>query len=75
EAPKPSESVPLPLIVLGVSSIGVSEPIIAQLASTIDNLASFVNANPAAASKVADVLESAKTDLTALADRIEKAKE
>ncbi|KAG6862472.1 hypothetical protein C0995_000018 [Termitomyces sp. Mi166 len=75
ESPKTPESAPLPLIAPGVSSIGVSEPIIAQLATTIDNLAAFVNANPAAAPKVADVLESAKTDLTALADRIEKAKE
>ncbi|KAG5338116.1 hypothetical protein C0989_008194 [Termitomyces sp. Mn162] len=75
EAPKPPESAPLPSIAPDVSSIGVSEPIIAQLAGTIDNLASFVSANPAAAPKVADVLESAKTDLTALADRIEKAKE
>ncbi|KAG6865795.1 hypothetical protein C0991_011787 [Blastosporella zonata] len=65
----------LPLIAPAVSSIGVSEPIIAHLAGTIDNLASFLDANPTASPKVSDVLEAAKTDLTALADRIEKAKE
>lgn len=75
EKPKNTESAPLPLIAPNVSSIGVSEPIIAQLASTIDNLASFVSADPAAATKAADVLESAKADLTALRDRIEKSKE
>ncbi|KAG6916058.1 hypothetical protein DXG01_008631 [Tephrocybe rancida] len=70
-----SASSTLPLIAPAVSSIGVSEPIIAHLAGTIDNLASFLDANPTAAPKVSDVLESAKTDLTALADRIEKAKD
>ncbi|KAG6857380.1 hypothetical protein H0H87_004742 [Tephrocybe sp. NHM501043] len=77
ETPQTSESAPptLPLIAPAVSSIGVSEPIIAHLAGTIDNLASFLDSNPTAAPKVSDVLEAAKTDLTALADRIEKAKE
>ncbi|KAG6821316.1 hypothetical protein H0H93_000177 [Arthromyces matolae] len=65
----------LPLIAPSVSSIGETEPIISRLAGTIDNLTSFLNANPAEASKVSDVLEAAKTNLTALAERIEKAKE
>ncbi|KAF8071811.1 mitochondrial inner membrane protein Mitofilin [Lyophyllum atratum] len=74
EAPEP-KPIALPLIAPAVSSIGVSEPIISHLAGTIDSLASFLHANPTASAKVSDVLESAKGDLTALADRIEKAKE
>ncbi|KAG5647012.1 hypothetical protein DXG03_001737 [Asterophora parasitica] len=73
--PAPPAPVALPLVAPAVSSFAVSEPIIAQLAGTIDNLASFLDANPTAVPKVSDVLETAKTDLTALADRIEKAKE
>lgn len=81
--PKKEEQVPeatptpvvLPLVAPAVSEIALSEPIIAHLAGTIDNLASFLDSNPAAATKVSDVLETAKTDLTALADRIEKARE
>ncbi|RDB25889.1 MICOS complex subunit MIC60 [Hypsizygus marmoreus] len=67
--------VALPLIAPAVSSLSASEPIITQLAGTIDNLASYIAANPDAAPKVSDVLETAKTDLTALADRIEQAKQ
>ena len=68
-------SATLPLVALAVSSLNVSDPIITHLASTIDNLALYVASNPAAASKVSDVLETAKADLSSLADRIEKAKE
>ncbi|KAG6891370.1 hypothetical protein C0992_008081 [Termitomyces sp. T32_za158] len=75
ETPKTPESTPLPLVAPSVSSIGVSEPILAQLAGTIDNLASFVNDNPAAVTKAADILESAKADLAALQNHIEKTKE
>lgn len=77
EAPPTPEptTIAIPLIAPAVSSLSASEPIITHLAGTIDNLASYLSSNPAAASKVSDVLETAKTDLTALADRIEKAKE
>jgi mitofilin len=76
EAPKAEPSpAPLPLIAPSVSSLSASEPIIAHLAGTIDNLASYLASNPTAASKAADVLETAKVDLTALADRIEKVKD
>jgi len=68
-------SAALPLVALAVSSLNISDPIITHLASTIDNLALYVASNPAAASKVSDVLETAKADLSSLADRIEKAKE
>ncbi|KAG2348028.1 hypothetical protein BDR05DRAFT_876033 [Suillus weaverae] len=67
--------VPLPLVAPAVSELAVSEPVITQLASTIDNLASFIASNPAASEKAKDVLEVAKGDLTGLAARIEKIKE
>ncbi|KIJ67025.1 hypothetical protein HYDPIDRAFT_174295 [Hydnomerulius pinastri MD-312] len=67
--------VPLPLVAPAVSEVAVSEPVISHLAGTIDNLASYLNANPAAAEKAKDVLETAKTDLTELASRFEKVRE
>jgi mitofilin len=72
EAVKP---VSLPLVAPAVSSLAESEPIISHLAGTIDNLASYLATNPTAATKAADVLETAKGDLTALADRFEKVRE
>lgn len=65
----------LPLLSPAVSSLASTEPTITHLAGTIDNLASYLASNPAAASQASDVLEMAKTDLTALADRIEQAKQ
>jgi mitofilin len=80
--PKPAQKaaaeptpVPLPLVAPAVSEVAVSEPVISHLASTIDNLASFLASNPAASEKAKDVLEVAKGDLTGLAARIEKIKE
>ncbi|EDR08488.1 uncharacterized protein LACBIDRAFT_294229 [Laccaria bicolor S238N-H82] len=68
-------AVTLPLVASAISSLSASEPIITHLAGTIDNLASYLESNPKAASKAADVLESAKGDLAALVERIEKVKE
>lgn len=72
EAAIPPE--PLPLIAPAVAELNVSEPVIAQLASTIDNLASYLSSNPAAAENAKDILETAKLDLTGLASRIETIK-
>ncbi|KAG7089401.1 hypothetical protein E1B28_011089 [Marasmius oreades] len=72
EAPKTPE---LPLVAPAVSSLGSSEPVISHLAGTIDSLASYLKSNPAAAERISGVLESAKSDLTSLAERIEKARE
>ncbi|KZT67461.1 hypothetical protein DAEQUDRAFT_713485 [Daedalea quercina L-15889] len=66
---------PLPLVAPAVSEFSASEPVIAQLASVIDNLASFLGANPTAAEKARDILDTAKTDLTSLASRIDQVKE
>lgn len=68
--PKPVE---LPSVTPVVAT--ASEPIITHLASTIDNLASFLKSDPKAAQKAGDVLETAKIDLAALVDRIEAVKE
>lgn len=65
----------LPPIAPAIAEHGISEPVIAELASTIDNLASFVNSNPEAAAKAKDVLDAAKVELTTLSTRIEKARE
>lgn len=65
----------LPLVAPVVSELSASEPIIVHLATTIDDLASYLKSNPSAASHAKDVLESAKSDLTSLVDRIEKVKE
>ncbi len=74
---KQEEIIPvvLPLVTPAVSSLAESEPIISHLAGTIDNLASYLATNPSAASKATGVLETAKKDLTDLADRFEKVRE
>lgn len=74
-APEPEPEVVLPLIAPSISALDVQEPIINHLAGTIDNLASFLKANPSAATQATDVLDSAKADLAALVDRMEKVKE
>lgn len=66
---------PLPLVAPAVVEFAASEPVISQLASVIDNLASFLNSNPSAADKARDILDGAKGDLTQLATRIEAVKE
>ncbi|KAF5342242.1 hypothetical protein D9611_001663 [Ephemerocybe angulata] len=73
--PAPEPEVTLPLVAPAISALDVQEPIITHLAGTIDNLASFLKANPSAATKATDVLDSAKADLAALVERIEKVKQ
>ncbi|KDQ56980.1 hypothetical protein JAAARDRAFT_131032 [Jaapia argillacea MUCL 33604] len=66
---------PLPLVAPAVAELTASEPIIAHLATTIDNLASYLNSNPTAAEHARDILDTAKVDLTSLASHVEKVKE
>ncbi|KAF8623600.1 hypothetical protein AX17_007303 [Amanita inopinata Kibby_2008] len=70
-----AEPVSLPLVAPAVSSLSETEPMITHLAGTIDNLASYLASNPAAAAKATDILEQAKVELNTLAERIEKVKE
>jgi mitofilin len=73
---KPEPEAPaLPRLSPALSSVTASEPIIAHLAGTIDDLTAYLESNPAATVKAASVLETAKSDLTALATRIEKVRE
>lgn len=77
-APKveaPPAPPPLPLIAPEISDLTASEPILGQLATTIDNLTVFLNSNPAAAEKAHGVIDTAKLDLTNLATRMHKMKE
>ncbi|KAI0636057.1 mitochondrial inner membrane protein Mitofilin [Trametes polyzona] len=71
-APAPE---PLPLIAPAVSELSGSEPVIAQLATVIDDLASYLNTNPTAADKARDILDTAKIDLTQLATRFDEVRE
>ncbi|KAJ7126674.1 mitochondrial inner membrane protein Mitofilin [Mycena epipterygia] len=76
--PEPADTVPeprLPRLSPALSSITSSEPIIAHLAGTIDDLTAYVESNPATTAQATSVLETAKSDLTALATRIEKVRE
>ncbi|KAF8525932.1 mitochondrial inner membrane protein Mitofilin [Hysterangium stoloniferum] len=68
---------PLPLIAPAVREFSSSEPVLAQLASTIDNLAAFLNNNPTAStnSNAKEVLEIAEIDLKALGDRLQQIKD
>jgi MICOS complex subunit MIC60 len=74
--PKPlAPGEPLPLVAPAVKELHSSEPVLTHLAGTIDSLASFLNANPAAANKARDVLGVAKNDLSALAQSFERLRE
>lgn len=66
---------PLPLIAPEISELVTSEPIIGQLATTIDNLTIFLRSNPAAAEKAHAVIDNAKLDLKNLATKIQTIKE
>jgi mitofilin len=76
QPPKPlAPGEPLPLVAPAVEELHSSEPVLTHLAGTIDSLASYLNANPAAANKARDVLDVAKNDLSALAQSFEHLRE
>lgn len=69
---------PLPLVAPNVRDLSASEPVLGQLAATIDSLASFLRDVPQAASKSSgdagsakDVLTTAELDLKNLGKRLE----
>jgi mitofilin len=65
----------LPLIAPNLNpKLSASEPVIAQLASTIDSLACFVQANPSALASAQGVISTAQIDLEKLGERLETAK-
>lgn len=73
----PAAPTPLPLVAPVISEFSSSEPVLAQIASTIDNLAAFVKDNPSAStnSSAKDILEIAQTDLIQLGERLQRIKE
>jgi mitofilin len=65
----------LPKLAPTLSSLSGSEPMIAQLASTIDELAAFLREAPTQTGiKASSVLDDAKADLSKLYDRLEAVK-
>ena len=80
--PKPSKkpkstSPTLPLVAPAVRELSASEPVIAQIASSIDGLATLLRDAPGTASSSSgakDILDTAKVDLVALGTRIEAVK-
>lgn len=63
---------PLPLVAPAVKDLATSEPILGQLASTIDNLARFVSNNTDnVSSSATSVLTAAQADIQKLAARLE----
>ncbi len=74
KAPITPEPPKLPLISPEVATLATSEPVIGQLAATIDSLTALVQSSPTIAGKVKAVLEGARKELTTLAERIEAAR-
>ncbi|SJX60686.1 related to FCJ1-mitochondrial inner membrane protein involved in formation of crista junctions [Sporisorium reilianum f. sp. reilianum] len=68
EAPK------LPLLAPSIKSLSGSEPMIAQLAGTIDELTTFLKETPSSGAKAKGVLENAQIDLEQLSQRLETIK-
>ena len=66
---------PLPLVAPSLKDVTSSEPMLGQLASTIDSLAKYVEKNDAYASESAThVLSDAQKDIKSLAARVESIK-
>lgn len=64
----------LPLLAPSIKSLSASEPMIAQLAGTIDELTDFLKETPSSGAKAKGVLESAQVDLRKLSERLEAIK-
>lgn len=73
----PAVLTPLPLITPAISELSSTEPVLAQVASTIDNLAAFLKDNQSAVtnSNAKGILDTAQTDLIQLGERLQKIKE
>ncbi|KAF9514596.1 hypothetical protein BS47DRAFT_1372260 [Hydnum rufescens UP504] len=63
-SPRPPPAPPLPLVAPAVAELSASEPVIAHIASSIDNLAGYLRDSPAGATAAAkDILDAAQADL------------
>jgi mitofilin len=74
KAPLLSEPPKLPLIAPEVKELASAEPIIGQLAATIDSLSTLVQSTPNASEQAKSALAEAKVELKALANRIDQAR-
>ncbi|CDZ97613.1 mitochondrial protein [Phaffia rhodozyma] len=72
---KPAVGEILPLIAPSVREFASSEPIIAQLATTIDSLASYLSSSPSAVPSAKNLISTAQMDLEALGGRLASVKE
>lgn len=73
--PAPTPIAPLPLVAPAVLSLATSEPVLGQLASTIDTLAKLVsNTSEIVSTNAAGVLKVAQSDIEKLASRLEAIK-
>jgi mitofilin len=74
--PKPTKDAksaslpPLPLVAPAVKGLSASEPVIAQIASSIDGLATLLKDSPTSSAGAKDILDSAQHDLVELGSRI-----
>lgn len=73
-APKPPSAPPLPLVAPAVKELSASEPVIAQIASSIDGLATLLKDSPTSSAGAKDILDAAQIDLVKLGGRIEAIK-
>ncbi|KAG8798477.1 Formation of crista junctions protein 1 [Serendipita sp. 398] len=75
EPPKkvPKSKAGLLLVAPAVAEFKASEPLLDELATTVDNLAKYLEDNPKAERGVNKILDVAKKDLVELATKIEKA--
>ncbi|GAA6000325.1 hypothetical protein JCM10207_007963 [Rhodosporidiobolus poonsookiae] len=74
--PAPPPPTPLPLVAPALKDVASSEPLLGELASTIDSLAKYVEQNDATASaSAATVLSDAQKDIKSLAARLEAIKQ
>ena len=74
KAEPPVEGAPLPLLAPKVKDFASEEPIIAQLASTIDSLTSSLSSANAGSSNATGILTKAHDDLSALSTRLGQVK-
>lgn len=78
-APKPvkkdtTTTPSLPLVAPAVKDLSASEPVIAQIASSIDGLATLLKDSPASSTGAKDILDAAQIDLVKLGGRIDAIK-
>lgn len=64
----------LPRLAPSMESLSGSEPLVAQLASTVDNLAAFLRETPNSGIQARGVLDEARKEFTRLSERLEQIK-